>query len=592
MDIRRPTGLIISDFTADLLAQVLANDGHTPCVSATVSPFGQVSQTLLDPSLPCWRSHPDFIFVWTRPESAVPPFQRVRELGPVSDGEITAAVDAFSESLLAAAQRVEYVFVPTWVSPASERGRGMIDLRPGGVARTLLAMNLQLAERLQNQPNVFMLDAGRWLSLIGKNATNPKLWLMGKIAFGNEVIREVSLDLKAALRGLAGQSKKLVLLDLDDTLWGGIVGEVGWGNIVCGGHDPFGEAFVEFQRDLKALSRAGILLGIVSKNDEQTAIEALRSHPEMVLRPDDFAGWRINWEDKAQNIEALVRELNLGLDSVVFIDDSAVERARVREALPQVLVPDWPGDKLLYAAALRSLRCFDKPAITREDASRSRLYVDERLRNEDRQSANSLDAWLFRLDLRVRAERLTANNVKRAVQLLNKTNQMNLATRRMSEKELLAWAQGPGRCTWAISVSDRFGDSGLTGLVSTQIVADQAEIIDYLLSCRVMGRGVEEALLHLAVEEARARGARTVLASYVETARNHPAFAFFETKSGFRTMQPGIFQWNTAASYPLPGHVTLDTVPPEQAPRAEHCQIGKAGFAGADDCLARGGDAV
>src|SRR5207244_12283525 len=157
------------------------------------------------------------------------------------------------------------------------------------------------------------------------------------------------------------QGRKVVILELDDTLWGGIVGEVGWQDIKLGGHDPAGEALVDFQRELKALTRRGILLAIVSKNEESVAMEAIAKHPEMVLKLDDFAGWRINWRDKAENIHALMNELNLGLDSAVFIDDSAVERARVRETLPALFVPDWPSDKRLYPQALLLVHCFARP---------------------------------------------------------------------------------------------------------------------------------------------------------------------------------------------------------------------------------------
>ena len=156
------------------------------------------------------------------------------------------------------------------------------------------------------------------------------------------------MDLKAGLNGLDGRGRKLIVVDLDDTLWGGIVGEVGWEQLKLGGHDHVGEAFADFQRALKGLNRRGILLAIASKNEERVALEGIAQHPEMVLSLDDFAGWRIDWEDKAQNIADMVAELNLGLQSVVFIDDNPAERSRVREALPEVFVPEWPADPALY----------------------------------------------------------------------------------------------------------------------------------------------------------------------------------------------------------------------------------------------------
>ncbi len=222
--------------------------------------------------------------------------------------------------------------------------------------------NLRLLHNLDTVPNVVALNASRWIELVGESAFNERLWYMGKIPFANGVFKAAAREVKAALRGIRGAARKLIVLDLDDTMWGGIVGEVGWQNIILGGHDPMGEAFVDFQRALKSLNRRGVLLAIASKNEETVAWQAVNQHPEMILRPDDFAGWRINWNDKAQNIVEIATELNLGLDSVVFIDDSQVERDRVRQALPDVLVPEWPSDTRLYLRALCDLDLFSKVA--------------------------------------------------------------------------------------------------------------------------------------------------------------------------------------------------------------------------------------
>ena len=257
-------------------------------------------------------------------------------------------------------------------------------------------------------------------------------------------------------------------MDLDDTLWGGIVGDDGWQNLSLGGHDAIGEAFVDFQKELKALSRRGVLLAIVSKNDEAIALEAIDKHPEMLLRREDFVAWRINWT-KA-NLEELVRGVNLGLDSAVFIDDNLSERARVRETLSEVLVPDWPEDKTQYVTALRALNCFNAVSVTEEDRSRTSSYVAERERQGSLNAVGSLDEWLQTLGLVVEVEELSSLNLPRAVQLLNKTNQMNLQTRRMPEGEIAAWSQESGCKVWTFRVKDRFSDYGLTGLASLKIV--------------------------------------------------------------------------------------------------------------------------
>src|SRR5207248_5467611 len=241
----------------------------------------------------------------------------------------------------------------------------------------------------------------------------------------------------------------------------------------------------------------GVLLGIVSKNEESTALEAIRSHPEMVLRQDDFAGWRINWEDKAQNIVELVSELNLGLQSVVLIDDSPVERARVHEAFPDVLVPEWPSSPLDYTATLHGLRCFDTRLVSLEDRTRTEMYVTERKRHEVRTQVSSLEQWLASLNIQVEAEPLSEATLDRATQLLNKTNQMNLSTRRMIKEELQNWNQQPENTVLIFRVSDKFGDYGLVGVASFVLRDGNANVVDFVLSCRVMGRKVEETMLHV-----------------------------------------------------------------------------------------------
>jgi FkbH-like protein len=324
-----------------------------------------------------------------------------------------------------------------------------------------------------------------------------------------------------------------------------------------GGHDGIGEAFVDFQRAVKNMKRRGVVLAIASKNEESVALEAIRRHPEMVLHEDDFVGWRINWNDKAQNIAELAAGLNLGLQSVVFIDDNPVERARVREALPEVLVPEWPEDKLLYPSAFAKLTCFDAPTISQEDLERTRMYADERQREQLQKQVGSIAEWLQSLGLQVRVEPLGAGNLTRAAQLLNKTNQLNLSTRRLTEPELLSWSREPNRSFWTLSVSDRFGDAGLTGLVSLEHDGEVARIVDYLLSCRVMGRKVEETMVHLAVETARARGASAVVAKYLATPKNKPCLTFFRS-SGLTNEDDREFRWDAGQVYPLPDPIKLD----------------------------------
>jgi FkbH-like protein len=336
------------------------------------------------------------------------------------------------------------------------------------------------------------------------------------------------------------------------------VGEVGWPDLKLGGHDAEGESFAEFQRRLKALGRRGVLLAIASKNDEAVALEAIDRHPGMILKAGDFSARRINWEDKAQNIADIADELSLGLGSVVFIDDSPVERSRVRAALPEVYVPDWPEDKLLYASALLELRCLDVPHLGEEDRARVALYAAERQRKQALTRSASHEEWLESLATRVRFSTLDGLNLPRAVELLNKTNQFNLRTRRLTAAELRAWAGTPGREMWVVHVSDRFGDAGLVGILGLEWGGATATLVDCVLSCRVMGRQVEEAMVWAAIERAREGGARRLVAPFFPTPKNGPCFNFF-MKSGLEYAGDGHgFFWEAERAYPRPRAVSIE----------------------------------
>ena len=285
---------------------------------------------------------------------------------------------------------------------------------------------------------------------------------------------------------------------------------------------------------------------------------AIQNHPEMVLRLEDFAGWKINWNDKAQNIVDLVTDLNIGLQSAVFIDDNPVERARVREALPEVFVPDWPENKMMYKSALLRLPCFDTPSTSPEDRKRTSMYVAERQREVLKRRVESLDEWLKTLHIKVKVEELNETNLQRAAQLLNKTNQMNLTTRRMTGSELVDWVKPDNRKLWIFRVSDKFGDSGLTGIVSLEVNQKTGRIIDFVLSCRVLGRKIEETMLYAVISYAQFIQLDDIYADYFPTPKNQPCFAFWK-QSGF-TYNKGknCFTWQIRHPYALPDAIQIE----------------------------------
>jgi FkbH-like protein len=550
--------LVVADFNATNLASLLAQAAPDVPVRARCAPFGPVMPHLLVQDLELWTAATRTAVVWATAEGVSQAYQRRLAMEASSLDEMAAETQQFVQALTRLPRRVEHIFVATFAPfhPLLAR-RGLLDLDPGvGLSVALMKMNLALYESSRADPRIRIFDAARWSGLVGEKGYDPRLWYAAKTPFSLGVFKHAVADFVAALRGLEGRARKLVVLDLDDTLWGGILGDDGWEALRVGGHDAVGEAYRDFQTALKSLSRRGILLGIASKNDEGAALTALKSHPEMLLRPDDFAAWKINWNDKAQNLLELVEQLNLGLDAAVFIDDNPVERDRIRTALPQVLVPEWPASPLYYCSALAALDCFDTPVVSGEDRNRTAMYVAERERRRLREAVD-LDGWMRSLNIVIRVAELGEAHLARATQLLNKTNQMNLSTRRLSAQEFMGWAAHPDHCAFVFKVIDRFGDYGLVGIGT--LAVDQARktatIADLVLSCRVMGRQVEESILHFLENAARDRGCDRLVAEYLPTARNGPCLNFLQ-----RNLQPedgNTFAVDLRSTRPAPDCTTI-----------------------------------
>lgn len=550
--------VVLSDFNASNFGSLLRHDRTDPPVEVLELPYGSVMQVLTEPAKFLPKGKPDVAVVWTRLEAISPAFRSLLDGENMSGDAVLEEVGEFALLLLRLRRTARFVLVSSWTLPPDRKSFSLFGFNdPAGWDRVLLRANLRLAEALAEQPDICLLNAHNWIARVGKAAYSSKLWYLSKTPFGNALFKEAVNEIKSALAGLLGRTRKILVLDLDETLWGGIVGDEGWQNLSLGGHDAIGEAYLDFQKELKELSRRGVLLGIVSKNDESIALEVIDKHPEMLLRRQDFVAWKINWNDKAANLAELVREVNLGIDSAVFIDDNPSERARIRETLPEVFVPSWPEDKMQYVTALRGLGCFNALKISLEDRSRTPSYVAERERQRSLETVGSVDDWLQTLDLVVEVEELSSGNLSRAVQLLNKTNQMNLRTRRMSEEEFFAWSQERGCKVWVFRVTDRFGDYGLSGLASLKVAGDEVSVADFLLSCRVFGKKVEDAIFATLISEARVIGGNSLVATYIPTAKNRPCIQFLE-RSGLRCDADGVtFSWNTGDKYDSPGHIHL-----------------------------------
>ena len=511
---------IISDFNIAPLSGYLKNKIKHPDFVFETAPYGQVFQSLAHSS----KSWLDI--VWTLPERILPGFNIALQLEHINHEDILRDVDNFAESLIRASTQ-KYIFVAAWHLPVSN-SYGILDWQDGlGLSSLLAKCNLRLSEKISSYRNIFMLPTHSWMGGI-KQPVSKKLWYATKVPYVSDVFENAAEYIVQSVYAINGKSRRLIIVDLDNTLWGGVVGETGWQGVRLGGHDHVGEAFKDFQLALKALSNRGVQLAISSKNDEAVALAAIDNHPEMVLKREDFAGWRINWNDKAANIAELVNEINLGFESIVFIDDNPAERGRVSDALSEVLVPEWPEDPAMYVETLQSLCCFDTITITNEDRARTSMYVSERNRQSIKQSVGSNDDWLRRLGNSVTALPVNSSNISRVTQLFNKTNQLNLSTRRLSDQEIISWGDKETRSMMAISVADQFGDMGLVGIISVEASNTEGRLIDFILSCRVMGRGVEETLIYLAVTELVKLGAKTMEVVYKPTDRNRPTLQVLE----------------------------------------------------------------
>jgi FkbH-like protein len=396
-------------------------------------------------------------------------------------------------------------------------------LVPGTPARLVARLNEMLADAAAQQ-GVLLLDIARYSARDGIDAWfDTTRWLQGKIEIAPSaapLYGEIVARLVAAQRG---QSKKCLVLDLDNTLWGGEVGDVGVEGLVLGEGSAAGEAHLALQRYAKALKERGIMLAVCSKNDPAIAEEAFRNHPEMALKRPDVAAFVANWTDKAENLRVIARQLNIGLDSLVFVDDNPAERARVRASLPMVAVPELPVDPAHYVRCIADAGYFEAIAFTEEDRLRVGQYTANIEREAARGSYQSMDDYLRGLEMSVVFGPVAAVDLDRATQLINKTNQFNTTTRRLHSQELAAFAAAARNVTLQFRLIDRFGDNGLVSVMILCQDPDEPEILDvanWVMSCRVFGRQLEDEAMNIAVDIARERGARWLRGDIIATKKN------------------------------------------------------------------------
>ena len=340
------------------------------------------------------------------------------------------------------------------------------------------------------------------------------------------------------ISAIKGKSSKCLVLDLDNTVWGGIIGDDGMGGIVIGQGNSRGEAHLDFQRFALSLRERGIMLAVCSKNTDEVAREPFKSHPDMLLKEEHITVFQANWKDKASNIKAIAKGLNIGLDSLVFADDNPMERAHVRAALPEVSVPELGNDPANYTWLISAAGYFESISFSAEDQIRAQAYDAEAKRLEVKEQYGNDGDYLESLGMKIRFAEFDELNRPRITQLINKTNQFNLTTRRYTENEVKTFEEDPNYFTLQARLSDRFGDSGMIAVViGKKVSLNCLELDSWLMSCRVLGRKIEEAMMQYIVENAKATGINKLLATYIPTAKNsmvagHYEGLGFKNKSG------------------------------------------------------------
>ncbi|MBI3087375.1 MAG: HAD-IIIC family phosphatase [Candidatus Omnitrophica bacterium] len=528
-----------------------------------VAPYGQWQQEVINPASELYTFRPELTILvvsarellsglWTNP------------YGVTVEERRSAAEDAANRlskmAQVAATWTSGLVLVHGLAVPTSSPLGLLESKQKFGWLETVRWINQRLQEEFRNDARVFLLDLDSVLSRSGKDAAfDDRLYYLADMELAPDAWSRLGDDYARYLLALRGRSRKCLVLDLDNTLWGGIVGEDGFDGIQLGATPP-GNTFVAFQQELLALFERGVLLAVNSANNPDDALKVIREHPAMVLREPHFASMKINWEPKTENLRAIAEELNLGLDSLVYLDDEPAQRWLVSQQLPEVLVPELPPDPAGYARTLQRLVGLDAVSLTPEDRRRGAMYAQERSRREFRTQVRTLDEYLSQLQVQIRLREADRFSIPRLAQLTQRTNQFNLTLERYTESQLAEWLGDPRRRLYAIEVSDRFGDQGISGALSIERHDRWWDVPLWLLSCRVLGKGVEQSVLSVLAGWAKAGGVSELRVAYRPSEKNTPARRFLEA-CGVSLMRTddSVQRWQLELAHvpAVPAHVTV-----------------------------------
>jgi len=405
-----------------------------------------------------------------------------------------------------------------------------------GHTASILKLNKELLNSLKKIPDVFIVDYFSIFSKIGINqGYDERYWHIARAPLKREMLLALGLEYSKYVRALKGNAKKCLVLDCDNTLWGGVIGEDGMDGIKLDTAYP-GNGFISFQTEIINLYNRGVLVALCSKNNEEDVLEVLDKHPNMILRKSHFIAWQINWNDKATNLSLLAKKLNIGIDSFVFVDDNAIECEWIERKLPQVSVVHLKGDPSSFKRQITENGYFDTLNYTDEDKNRSKMYISSTMSEELKNSAGSYDEYLRNLKLCVEIGTPSDTTISRFSQLTQKTNQFNLTTIRYSAGEISMMIADPNIALYYLKLSDKFTDLGIVGVAITKSEKGVCNIDTLALSCRALGRGVEDAFISFILGRAKVTGHKKVVGKYIVTKKNAQVANFYG-RHGFKRIE-------------------------------------------------------
>jgi len=478
-----------------------------------IAPYGQFNQELLNPQSELYRSKPQitFLLLEAEPDNIEEQASHLQDL-----------VDVFLKNSTGILVINTFPACPSWpLQVLPDQRRILIE-----------KINAGIIECYKNNPKVQILDLDGLIAYAGcQNALSPQMMSMARIPFSEAFLKLLARKIVSHVTATAGLTRKCLVLDCDNTLWGGIIGEDGLDGIAIGRDWP-GREYLEFQKAILELYEQGVILALNSKNNPADVMQVLNEHPQMLLREKHFASIMANWDPKPQNMQKIAEQINIGLDSMVFIDDNPAERELIRQTLPQVETLEIPADPSLFARTLRENGLFARAYLTEEDKKRGQIYAAQRQREQFQKSCTTLDDFLKSLEMVVSIRPAGKDDVKRTAQLTQRTNQFNLTTRRYTEADIAGMTQDKNWRIYVLGLKDKFGDNGTVGLTMVK-TGPKAWFIDtFLMSCRVIGRQVEDALVDRLCRDAIEAGCESVFAEYIPSAKNNLVADFWD-KMGF-----------------------------------------------------------